>query len=165
MILGSILIVGVWYIICFAIICACLKKDFNIEFKKLTNIGKKVKEFIFTKVLKYVWLTIPLFFSILTFWAAYDCRENILQSGILIIIGCILGSPVVFFCNFRKEKTPNKRKEKNTSKKSSINIIQIMGVIFILFGIVSLLAYYENINIENKEERSSNCNKYNFSTP
>lgn len=155
MILGSILIVSVWCIICFAIVCACLKKDFNVEFKKLTNIGKKVKEFIFTKVLKYVFLTIPLFFSVLTFWAAYDSRENILQSVILIIVGCIFILPVILLYNFRKEK--------NTSKKSLINIIQIMGVVLILFGIVSLLAYYGNINIKNKVERSSNCNKYNFS--
>lgn len=164
MILGSILIVSVWWIICFAIICACLKNDFNIEFKKLTNVGKKVKEFIFTKLLKYILLTIPLFFSILTFWAAYDCRENILQSIILIIVGCILGLTVLFFYNFIKEATSNKSEEKKISKKSPINIMQIMGVIFILFGIVSLLAYYENINIENKVERSSNYNKYNFCT-
>lgn len=103
-----------------------------------------------------MFISIPLFFSILTFWAAYDSRENILQSVILIIVGCILALPVVLLCNFRKEK--------NTSKKSLINIVQIMGAIFILFGIVSLLAYYGNINIKNKVERSSSCNKCNFST-
>ena len=111
-----------------------------------------------------MFLTIPLFFSILTFWAAYDSRENILQSVILIIVGCILALPVLLFYNIKKEEKTNKCKEKNTSKQYSINIMYIMGIIFILFGIVSLLAYYGNISIKNKVERSSSCNKCNFGT-
>lgn len=164
-IIAAIFIVGIWYMMCFYIICICLKKDFNIEFKKITNIGKKIKEFIFTKILKYVLLGIPLFFSVLTFWAAYDSRENIVQSIILIIVGCVFGLPALIIYNFIKEEpSKNKDKEKKSSKKITINIIQIMGIIFILFGIVSLFTYYENINIKNKVERSRNCSKYNFST-
>ena len=78
-------------------------------------------------------------------------------------MGCIFGSPVIFLYNFIKEEKTNKHKEKNTSKKTSINIMKIMGFVFILFGIVSLLAYYGNVNIENKIERSSSYNRHNFS--
>lgn len=155
-------IVGVWYALCFIIIRKVLKRDFNIEFKKINKIEKKINEFI-ENVLRYVWIICLFVLSILSFGAAYEFKGNILRRIIFIIVGCIFVLPVWYFYKDKKEAKLNKNKVKKTSKETSFNInhiIYIIGIAAILFGLLFLMVYYENI--ENKVKRTSNCNKYNF---
>lgn len=167
-IVGAIVIVGIWYILCFAAICTCLKKNFNFEFKRITAIGNKIREFIFKRLFKYIFFIGFEFAMIMCFFAAYDVivrNNNILQCVMLIIVGLVFGIGGYFFYNIIRsltsKDTPQKKNTKKINKKTNdklsefISIDNMAPLIFILFGLVFILAFFEFSYVKNAEETTA----------
>ena len=124
----GVLVLLFWFFIIIIWILSCLKKDFDIQIKILNdNVKEKLYENILPKISKYLILIIGLIFMSISLWAAYDCRNNVIQAILIIIVGSVFALPGLFF--FLKESKNDK-----INKFFTINIL--MGIIFILFGIV-----------------------------
>lgn len=151
-IIGATIIFLGWLMIALIIVLKLIEKDFNKKFEFLS----KIKVYIFKYIFKYISLIVPLLFPGLIFYAAYESRDNILQCITLILVGIILIIIEFSVYKFLHDIFNGKSKEKTINninkEKFQISISQIIGVIFILFGIAFGLTIYMNINIKNKKE-------------
>ena len=117
-----------WFFIIVIWILSCLKKDFDIQIKILNDkIKENLYENIFPKISKYLILIIGVIFMSIAFLAAYECRKNVIQAILILIVGSIFALPG--FVMILKEN-------KNDKVNIFFTIDTLMGSIFILFGIV-----------------------------
>ena len=124
----GILGVVFWFFIIIILILNCLKKDFNIQIKILNdNIKENIYEIILPKITKYLILIIGLIFMSIACLAAYECRKNVIQAILIVIVGIIFALPGLFMIL---------KESKNDKINKFFTIDTLMGIIFILFGIL-----------------------------
>lgn len=108
------------------------------------------------------------FAMIMSFYAAYDVisnTNNMLNGIILIIVGLVFGVGGYFFYNiidfFLSGDKPKKEKSIKTNKKTNdrlskiVSIDNIAPLIFILFGLVFILAFFEFSYVKNAEKTTA----------
>lgn len=96
-----------WLFLCAIIIFKRIEEDFNIKFE----IFSKIRQYFFENIFANIFNITSKIFMLLTFWAAYDSRQNIFQCIILIIVGLIFGITGRFFKRLLNGKSEKENKK------------------------------------------------------
>lgn len=151
---GAIIsLLGGWGILFSIVSLNIIKKDFDMEFSFL----KKCEDFLFKKVFKYLFLFAAIIVGVITLYAAYTCRKNILQCILLVICGITFFMAGYFFYNVLDRTYKSKKTIKKIENKrlKPFLVSKIMGIIFILFGILMTLIMFDKFTIKNRKEDSA----------